>query len=1260
MADERQDTAKPAHDWLNYSQYAQPLWRRMHNELNHSTRGRGTAAGRLPTGDPLVVGVYGEWGAGKTKLLELVYELAAEAAAQTLAQRALDPKGYDTELCVTVPVWFHPWKYEHEDSLVVPLLMHITQALTEHLKHGHSTMERALVLMDEAEDKKKELVAGFAAAKAAFEATAHGLHGAVTNKWVKTVVGVAAGMVGLGTVAEEGLKRVEEATRGLTDEVSEDADEGAAKAASKPKPDPLATVPRVTADGSHYYALHQRLAKLTHITAVLAKELGLQIAGGGVRIQFAVFIDDLDRCLPEKAVQVLEIIKTVLNTEHFAFMVALDDEVIERGIAHRYRDYRFKGAKPEMPITGFEYLEKIVHLPFKLPQLTRAQGREFIRKLEDHLVEITAEGLRAGAAGKDAAPVEVPRLWFTAQAGLRGMEGGLAGKGALDVGLSDSTNDEDSNTASKPVELLPTPLVDMLLNAFTAPVPRKLARAVEFMHQWQQVMCLRGTPLHAGQGSGGSAADARIFLALGMLQLFAPELYRLIRRRPLIWRQWLTSYVSEKTAVRPAFDWRMDPQALELNVSDELILRWVMDGEEAGLPVPSSAQIAGAGAVAPAAAAAPPTATPSASVARLAVPWGGDWPQWLLDFGKQPLGPGHRYTAEQERLPWARALLEYRSVGRHLFDPLRLGAALAHTMGWSTPGAVPFVAGYFELFTAASIGVTANVVMEGRPVVSALVNAAAAGDGPAPAGGSPAPIHWAEVSSQLLVDLLTSADAGTRRSAVERLNLPTGSTIRPDAMQLLLRALNAMLPADRLTTLQALLPLAAHLHTESKQAVGALGFAYDQTPQWLALGKPDSPEAFDAARLASEIAAAGLIDDLQMETVRRSAQTCVLNILENPSIPLERRAEAADWLAHLGDPRYEFKGPLWLPTVRDTTAQLPDGMAREQFEPIPGFVRVPAGRSAVGSAQDSDNPPGFVLFPHDFYIARTLTTVAQWRAFMGEGQANASGYSDKALWDEEGWQWIEGRWDSTVKDETYQRWLKARTPGEQRRQPRGWAEQAAFGNRPVTGVSWFEARAYARWLSAQLAPQLTGALKGYAVTLPTEDQWERAAKADAWQTVGHTRWPLPWGDEEANAHRYANVDGNKLGRPNAVGLFECNPLGLADMAGNVWEWQDNLYQPRPSGTAVQGALKGVARALGIANDTVDGKAPMATYARVAKEAAPKRGADLKDTDRPALRGGSWLHSTEGARCAYRLGGRPDGSDPDTGVRVVLSLPILKS
>jgi hypothetical protein len=66
-------------------------------------------------------------------------------------------------------------------------------------------------------------------------------------------------------------------------------------------------------------------------------------------------------------------------------VLALDEAIIERGIGHRYSAYVLKDKKPQMPITGFEYLEKIVHLPFRIPALTTEQARRFVQKIEQEI-----------------------------------------------------------------------------------------------------------------------------------------------------------------------------------------------------------------------------------------------------------------------------------------------------------------------------------------------------------------------------------------------------------------------------------------------------------------------------------------------------------------------------------------------------------------------------------------------------------------------------------------------------------------------------------------------------------------------------------------------------------------------------------------------------------------------------------------------------------------------------------------------------------
>ena len=74
-----------------------------------------------------------------------------------------------------------------------------------------------------------------------------------------------------------------------------------------------------------------------------------------------VFIDDLDRCLPENAIEVLEALKLYLDRGDCIFVVGVEPAVIEEAIRARYKD--------NAVLSPAEYLEKIVQIPFVLPRV---------------------------------------------------------------------------------------------------------------------------------------------------------------------------------------------------------------------------------------------------------------------------------------------------------------------------------------------------------------------------------------------------------------------------------------------------------------------------------------------------------------------------------------------------------------------------------------------------------------------------------------------------------------------------------------------------------------------------------------------------------------------------------------------------------------------------------------------------------------------------------------------------------------------------
>ncbi len=123
-----------------------------------------------------------------------------------------------------------------------------------------------------------------------------------------------------------------------------------------------------------------------------------------------------------------------------------------------------------------------------------------------------------------------------------------------------------------------------------------------------------------------------------------------------------------------------------------------------------------------------------------------------------------------------------------------------------------------------------------------------------------------------------------------------------------------------------------------------------------------------------------------------------------------------------------------------------------------------------------------------------------------------------------------GRFPVTVHE--YNKYLEDPKVKDQVEMPRAWEEQCNHPGRPVVGVTWRQARDYCSWAKCML---------------PTEEQWEAAAR-------GAEGRVYPWGKEEPDKHR-ANC-GMMVGAPTPVGLFPegDTPEGVADMAGNVWEW----------------------------------------------------------------------------------------------------------
>jgi hypothetical protein len=97
------------------------------------------------------------------------------------------------------------------------------------------------------------------------------------------------------------------------------------------------------------------------------------------KLRIVVFVDDLDRCLPENALQVLESMKLFFDLPGFVFVVGLDREVVEHAIDVRYaRPADAAGTSRNEHISGAEYIKKIFQLPYRVAPVARDDLLRFV------------------------------------------------------------------------------------------------------------------------------------------------------------------------------------------------------------------------------------------------------------------------------------------------------------------------------------------------------------------------------------------------------------------------------------------------------------------------------------------------------------------------------------------------------------------------------------------------------------------------------------------------------------------------------------------------------------------------------------------------------------------------------------------------------------------------------------------------------------------------------------------------------------------
>jgi len=348
------------------------------------------------------------------------------------------------------------------------------------------------------------------------------------------------------------------------------------------------------------------------------------------------------------------------------------------------------------------------------------------------------------------------------------------------------------------------------------------------------------------------------------------------------------------------------------------------------------------------------------------------------------------------------------------------------------------------------------------------------------------------------------------------------------------------------------------------------------------------------------------------EVLKNELRYALIARTQDMTADLRARIAAGLALGDLGDPRFERR-----------TGPFGDYL-------LPPLIPVESGSYFIG---DDDSPnilekPTHIVDLEAFQIGQFPVTNAEYALFI-----EAGGYEDKRWWyTNEILSWENGKlifegqiemWRAYRKaffdystqelvqispyfsqtldvliqsheldDRDFEIYLQKRfSERTHMTNPLFWSD-VRFSNpsQPVVGVTWYEVRAYCRWLSAQT---------GYTIELPTEQQWESAARpSNSSNEIGNTR----------KSHILCT---------SPIGIYPPNYRNLFDIVGNVWDWTNTIF--------------GVYPHIKHPNDGINDY----TFLRI-------------------IRGGCWLHYDDASQATFRGNNYPYGQYDDVGFRICIS------
>lgn len=285
------------------------------------------------TEKPITIGIEAPWGMGKTRLMRMIRDRLFQ----------LDARGLRTDIPT---VWFDAWKYDKEESLWAALALEVLSQTRARL----STWRWLKVWIALNWRRKDNAML----AKSVLNLTVYALLFGITllivsllltNRIADAALSAYLQKAGLAAAAAVALKGLYAVHKRL----SIPFDEKIARYVKQPKYD-------------------ERVGFIARFQEDFREVVNVVTGGNGQPL--VIFIDDLDRCTPAKAVEVLEAINLLLDSQHCVFLIGMDAKAVTASIEAKYKDVVGLLQASDDPgglTLGQRFLEKILQIEFRLP-----------------------------------------------------------------------------------------------------------------------------------------------------------------------------------------------------------------------------------------------------------------------------------------------------------------------------------------------------------------------------------------------------------------------------------------------------------------------------------------------------------------------------------------------------------------------------------------------------------------------------------------------------------------------------------------------------------------------------------------------------------------------------------------------------------------------------------------------------------------------------------------------------------------------------